>query len=127
MKMDVNQCSSHWRIHVAILGISNPSRKTRRQVSLFRLRMHRDCRKFTSALLLRRIREPPMYCLFAREQLRMKIHKSALAALILTLYCGAVAGHSFAAGSPAASSTVNAALSASGVAQGPGDLGALIR
>jgi hypothetical protein len=24
----VNQCSSHWRIHVAILGISNPSRKT---------------------------------------------------------------------------------------------------
>ena len=68
-----------------------------------------------------------MYCLFAREQLRMKIHKSALAALIVMLYCGAVAGHSFAAGSPAASSTVNAAPPASGVAQGPGDLGALIR
>ncbi len=70
--------------------------------------MLRDCRKFTGAPLLRRIRAPPMYCLFAREQLRMKIHKSALAALIVTLYCGAAAGHSFAAGSPAASSTANA-------------------
>ncbi|MFZ0677614.1 L,D-transpeptidase family protein [Candidatus Binatus sp.] len=56
----------------------------------------------------------------------MKIHKSALAALIVTLYCGAAAGHSFAAGSPAASSTVNAAPTASSAIQGPGDLGALV-
>ena len=46
--------------------------------------------------------------------------------MIVTLYCGAAAGHSFAASSPAASSTVNAAPPASGAAQGPGDLGALI-
>jgi L,D-transpeptidase YcbB len=67
-----------------------------------------------------------MYCLFVGEHLRMKIHKSALAALIVTLYCGAAGGHSFAAGSPAASSTANAATPASGAAQGPGDLGALV-
>ena len=88
--------------------------------------MHRDCRKFVGVPLLRRIREPPMYCLFVGEHLRMKIHKSALAALIVTLYCGAAAGHSFAAGSPAASSTVNAAPTASSAIQGPGDLGALV-
>ena len=56
----------------------------------------------------------------------MNIHKSALAALIVTLYCGAAAGHSFAAGSPAARSTANAGQPASGAAQGPGDLGALV-
>ena len=67
-----------------------------------------------------------MYSLFARGQLRMKIRKSALAALIVTLYCGVAAGHSFAASSPAASSTATAGPSASGAPQGPGDLGALI-
>jgi murein L,D-transpeptidase YcbB/YkuD len=67
-----------------------------------------------------------MYSLFARGQLRMKIRKSALAALIVTLYCGVAAGHSFAASSPAASSTATAGPSANGAPQGPGDLGALI-
>ena len=56
----------------------------------------------------------------------MNIHKSALAVLIVTLYCGAAAGHSFAAGSPAARSTANAGQAANGAAQGPGDLGALV-
>ena len=67
-----------------------------------------------------------MYCLFARGHLRMKIHKCALAALIVTLYCGAAGGHSFAASSAAARSTANAGQPASGAPQGPGDLGALV-
>src|SRR6202521_5631949 len=56
----------------------------------------------------------------------MNIHKFALAALIVTLYCGVAAGHCFAAGSPAASSTANAMPPASGAPQGPGGLGALV-
>ena len=56
----------------------------------------------------------------------MKIHKSALAALIAALCFGASPSVAFAAGSPAATPTPNAAQAASAVAQGPGDLGALI-
>ncbi len=55
----------------------------------------------------------------------MRICKSGLAALIVTLYCGAAPGHSFAAGSPAAGSTASAA-SIAGASQGDGDLGALV-
>ncbi len=51
----------------------------------------------------------------------MKIHKSALAALIVALCCGASPSQAFAAISPAA--TPSAARAA---AQGPGDLGAAI-
>ena len=54
----------------------------------------------------------------------MKIHKSALAALIAALCCGAATSVAFAASSPAA--TPSAAQAASAAAQGPGDLGALI-
>ena len=57
----------------------------------------------------------------------MKVHKSALAALIAALCCGATTSLAFAAGSPAPAPTPNAAPSASAAAaQGPGDLGALI-
>ncbi len=56
----------------------------------------------------------------------MKIHKSALAALIAALCCGVAASLAFAASSPAATPTFNAAQAASAAAQGPGDLGALI-
>jgi len=56
----------------------------------------------------------------------MKIHKSALAALIATMCCVATAGLTLAAGSPAASPTFNAAPAAGAAAQVPGDLGALI-
>jgi murein L,D-transpeptidase YcbB/YkuD len=56
----------------------------------------------------------------------MNICKSALAALIVTLYCAAAAGHSIAATSPAANSTTKAAQPASGAPQGPRDLGALV-
>jgi len=56
----------------------------------------------------------------------MRIYKSGLAALIVTLYCGAATGHSFAAGSPAAGSTASAVPIAGGASQGPGDLGALL-
>ena len=56
----------------------------------------------------------------------MKIHKSALAALIAALCCGASPSVAFAASSPAATPTPNAAQAANAVAQGPGDLGALI-
>jgi murein L,D-transpeptidase YcbB/YkuD len=53
----------------------------------------------------------------------MKIHKSALAASIVTLWCGAVT-LAFAAGSPA--SAPSAAQAANTAPQGPGNLGALI-
>ena len=56
----------------------------------------------------------------------MKIHKSALAALIATLCYGAATSRAFAAGSPAATPTPNAAQAANATTQGPGDLGALI-
>jgi murein L,D-transpeptidase YcbB/YkuD len=56
----------------------------------------------------------------------MKIHQSALAALIAALCFGASPGLAFAAGSPAATPTPNAAPAASVAAQGPGNLGALI-
>jgi murein L,D-transpeptidase YcbB/YkuD len=56
----------------------------------------------------------------------MKVHKSALAALIAALCCGATTSLAFAAGSPAPAPTPNAAPPASTAAQGPGDLGALI-
>jgi murein L,D-transpeptidase YcbB/YkuD len=54
----------------------------------------------------------------------VKIHKSALAALIAVVCCGAATSVAFAASSPAA--TPSAAQAASAAAQGPGDLGALI-
>ena len=54
----------------------------------------------------------------------MKIHKSALAALIGSLCCAAATSMAFAASSPAA--TPSAAPPASAAAQGPGDLGAVI-
>ena len=53
----------------------------------------------------------------------MKIHKSALAALIVSLCCGATSP-SIAASSPAA--TASAAQVAPTAPQGPGDLNALI-
>ncbi len=54
----------------------------------------------------------------------MKIHKSALAALIAAICCAAASSHAFAASpSPAASSAEQAGNAA---AQGPADLGALI-
>ena len=57
----------------------------------------------------------------------MKVHKSALAALIAALCCGATTSLAFAAGSPAPAPTPNAVPPASAAAaQGPGDLGALI-
>jgi murein L,D-transpeptidase YcbB/YkuD len=56
----------------------------------------------------------------------MKIHQSALAALIAALCFGASRSLAFAAGSPAATPTPNAAQAASVTAQGPGNLGALI-
>jgi murein L,D-transpeptidase YcbB/YkuD len=56
----------------------------------------------------------------------MKIRKFALAALVAMLCCGATIWSAFAAGSPAAISTVNAAPAATAVPQGPGDLNALI-
>jgi len=56
----------------------------------------------------------------------MKIHKSALAALIVALGCGAANCRAFAAVSPAATPTPGAAQAASAAAQGPGDLGAVI-
>ena len=55
----------------------------------------------------------------------MKIHKSALAALIATLCCGIATGAASAA-TPASAPTSNAAPAASAVPQGPGDLNALI-
>lgn len=54
----------------------------------------------------------------------MKIHKSALAALIAALCCGTATSLAFAASSPA--TTPSAAQAASAAAQGPGDLGAVI-
>jgi murein L,D-transpeptidase YcbB/YkuD len=56
----------------------------------------------------------------------MKIHKSALAALIAALCCAAATSLAFAAGSPAAATTSNSAQAAGAATQGPGDLGALI-
>ncbi len=56
----------------------------------------------------------------------MKIHKSALAALIAALCFGASPSVAFAASSPAATPTPTAAPAASIAAQGPGNLGALI-
>jgi len=56
----------------------------------------------------------------------MRIYKSGLAALIVTLYCGAATGHSLAASSPAAGSTAGAVPIVGGASQGPGDLGALV-
>ena len=53
----------------------------------------------------------------------MKIHKSALAALIATLCCGVAISTAF-AGTPASAPTSNVAPAA--VPQGPGDLSALI-
>jgi L,D-transpeptidase YcbB len=55
----------------------------------------------------------------------MKIHKSALAALIATLCCGIATGAASAA-TPVSAPTSNAAPAASAVPQGPGDLNALI-
>jgi len=54
----------------------------------------------------------------------MKIHKSALAALLAALCCGATTSPAFATSSPAATSS--AAQAAGAATQGPGDLGALI-
>jgi L,D-transpeptidase YcbB len=64
-----------------------------------------------------------MYCVFARGQVSMKIQKFALAALIVSLCCGTVAG---AANSPAPTPATNAASSASAAPQGFDDLGTLI-
>jgi L,D-transpeptidase YcbB len=64
-----------------------------------------------------------MYCVVREELDRMTIHKSASAALIITVCCAAAA---FAASSPAAPATPAAAPVANAIPRGPGDLNALI-